>query len=196
MTLRSDTTQLNVTLGTSPATTAYFFHGLKQDNQIPLSPSVGGISDPDKGFIYLRGRDMSGKWYSNEELMGSFVHESSHVLVHSYGQHPKSSLDAASFDRYKDEFRAYCISYPYTRIEDFDARADAIREYIVGKPKLLRPAIQNCIRRIGIRPTWRSGIRSTDTSVPTGITCPTTRPWISCSISSLVPAAEQTRLTT
>ena len=47
--------------------------------------------------------------HAPEDVIGTLVHETSHIIVADYGEHPKTSTDAGSFDRYKDEFRAYFI---------------------------------------------------------------------------------------
>jgi hypothetical protein len=63
-----------------------------------------------------------------------FVHEVSHLLVSTYGEHPHTDDDAASFDRYKDEFRAY-FNEPFGEfdaIADPDAKARAIKVHLVG----------------------------------------------------------------
>jgi hypothetical protein len=63
------------------------------------------------------------------------VHETSHIIVSDYGEHPETDKDSASFDRYKDEFRAYYIApFQFPGIEG-DARADAIRDHLVGAAK-------------------------------------------------------------
>ena len=69
----------------------------------------------------------------NENVMGALVHETSHILVKDYGEHPGTATDAASFDRYRDEFRAYFVE-PHG---NFDGRVGAdrvaaIRTHLVG----------------------------------------------------------------
>jgi hypothetical protein len=142
MTLRSDSEQIRADRGEAPGSRAYYFKGLTQKPRpaakttIPpdterFAPNTVGTIDGDT--IVVRGKDSSGSWRSEEDIKGTFVHEASHILVASYGQHPNSPTDASSFDRYKDEFRAYFVEQfgPYAKL-DPDDRAKAIKRHLVG----------------------------------------------------------------
>jgi hypothetical protein len=132
MTLRSDNAQLLSDNAENPADTAYYFLGRSQDNQMRKGPNVMGTVRGTT--IIVRGKDQSGSWRDEDDLIGVFVHEVSHLLVSGYGEHPETTTDAASFDRYKDEFRAYFIEPfgNFDRIVDPDAKARAIRTHLVG----------------------------------------------------------------
>ena len=62
---------------------------------------------------------------SHEDIIGTLVHETSHIIVADYGEHPGTKTDAGSFDRYRDEFRAYFVEPdgPYSALAP-DDRAD------------------------------------------------------------------------
>ena len=82
----------------------------------------------------IRVRDpVSGATQSRNDIVDTFVHETSHIIVSDYGEHPGTDTDSGSFDRYKDEFRAYWIE-PHGSFSTLapDARADAIRNKLVG----------------------------------------------------------------
>lgn len=141
MTRRSDSAAIATQLGTT-GTREYFFTGLTQPAWTPGSPpppgtrvfepAVGGTIDGNTALI--RGRDTSGVAYPDTVLKSMLVHETSHVLVKSYGEHPDTATDSGSFDRYKDEFRAYFVDPFDTRFAGLrpDARATAIRTHLVG----------------------------------------------------------------
>jgi hypothetical protein len=133
MTQRSDSAQLNVKHGTNPATTAYYFYGTKQDNEHEDGVTTLGTIEGDSTIV-IRGKDRTtGALRSREDIIGTLVHETSHIIVKDYGEHPKTATDAGSFDRYKDEFRAYFIE-PHSTFTSMgeNARADAIRDHLVG----------------------------------------------------------------
>jgi hypothetical protein len=132
MTLRSDNAQLLNDRGENPADTAYYFLGNAQDNEMRKGPNVMGTVRGTT--IIVRGKDQSGTWRNEDDLIGVFVHEVSHLLVSGYGEHPGTTTDAASFDRYKDEFRAYFIEPfgNFDHIVDPDAKARAIKTHLVG----------------------------------------------------------------
>jgi hypothetical protein len=99
--------------------------------------------------ILVRGRLSNGDWQGANDIIGTFVHEASHILVSSYGQHPQTDTDASSFDRYKDEFRAYWVEpygHHWNQLPAGDEKAFAIRDHMVGKaatPPTGYPDLQN-----------------------------------------------------
>jgi hypothetical protein len=136
MTKRSDSADLNLKHGTDASKKAYYFYGTKQDNEQEDDLDTLGTIEGD-GTIVIRGKDpTSGNLRSHEDIVGTLVHETSHIIVKDYGEHAKTATDAGSFDRYKDEFRAYFIE-PHSSFSGMgeDARADAIREHLCGKEK-------------------------------------------------------------
>ena len=144
MTKRSDSADLNLKHGTDAAKTAYYFYGTKQDNEQEDDLDTLGTIEGD-GTIVIRGKDpTSGALRSHNDIVGTLVHETSHIIVKDYGEHAKTATDAGSFDRYKDEFRAYFIE-PHSSFSGMseDDRADAIRDHLCGKTagtgELLRP---------------------------------------------------------
>jgi hypothetical protein len=131
MTLRADSNQLVAENDGNPAEDAYYFYGLRQDNQHEHGPNTLGTIDGDT--VVIRGRMPGGAMRDQASFMRTLVHECSHILVADYGQHPGTSTDAASFDRYKDEFRAYFITpFDLGAIANEDTRADRIRDHLVG----------------------------------------------------------------
>lgn len=141
MTRRSDSAAIAAQLGTT-GTREYFFTGVTQPAWTPGSllpagtktfePTVGGTIQGTVALI--RGRASGGTEYPDDTLASILVHETSHTLVAAYGEHPGTVTDSASFDRYKDEFRAYFID-PYDRRFSGltpDRRAAAIRTHLVG----------------------------------------------------------------
>ncbi len=135
MTLRHDSAELTARRGEDGRTTAYYFYGPKEDNTHRHGPSTVGTVDGDT--IIVRGFNPgSATLRTEQDLANTFVHEASHILVSSYGEHPETDTDAASFDRYKDEFRAYWIEpsgdFPPGSYATDAARAHAIRDHLVG----------------------------------------------------------------
>ncbi len=132
MTPRSDSAQLINDRGESASTVQYFFRGRRQDNELRKGPNVMGTVNGTT--IIVRGKDQSGNWRDEQDLIGVFVHEVSHLLVSGYGEHPGTSTDAGSFDRYKDEFRAYFIEPfgNFDAITDANLKAAAIKTHLVG----------------------------------------------------------------
>jgi hypothetical protein len=141
MTRRSDSAAIATQLGTT-GTREYFFTGVTQPAWSPgaplpagtktFEPTVGGTIEGTVALI--RGRDSGGTEYPDNTLASILVHETSHTLVAAYGEHPGTVTNSASFDRYKDEFRAYYID-PYDgRFSALtpDRRAAAIRTHLVG----------------------------------------------------------------
>ena len=132
MTLRSDNAQLLSDRGENAADTAYYFTGRAENNEMRKGPNVMGTVRGTT--IIVRGKDQSGNWRDERDLIGVFVHEVSHLLVSGYGEHPGTDRDAGSFDRYKDEFRAY-FNEPFgehEHIADPDAKARHIKTHLVG----------------------------------------------------------------
>jgi len=133
LTIRHDTSLLSCQ-NNSAAGYSWFFRGVLVDNQQEEPNSIGGTIAGDTLLVRAAVRGEKGLVYRDyEELASTIVHESSHILVASYGEHPNTS-DAASFDRYRDEFRAYW-SEPYrafSKIPDLGERAKAIRRTLVG----------------------------------------------------------------
>ena len=130
MTLRSDSAQLVADRGENPAQDAYYFRGVHQDNEQKHGPTTLGTIDGTT--LLVRGRGSSGTWQSEDDMIGTFVHEASHVLVADYGEHPGTTTDAGSFDRYKDEFRAYFVEPSFFPALVGDARAAQIKIQLVG----------------------------------------------------------------
>ena len=94
MTKRSDSADLNLKHGTDPAKTAYYFYGTKQDNEQEDGLDTLGTIEGD-GTIVIRGKDpTSGALRSHEDIVGTLVHETSHIIVKDYGEHPKTATDA------------------------------------------------------------------------------------------------------
>jgi hypothetical protein len=133
MTARSDSAQLVAERGLDPATTVFYFFGTRQDNEHEFGPNTLGTID-GTDTIVIRGKSpTTGAMQPREDVIGTLVHETSHILVADYGEHPGTDTDASSFDRYRDEFRAFFVEPG----GDFghlapDARADAIRDHMVG----------------------------------------------------------------
>ncbi len=130
MTLRSDSAQLVADRADNAATTAYYFRGTVQNNEIKMGPTTLGTIDGNT--LLVRGRGSSGTWQPEDDMIGTFVHEASHVLVADYGEHPGTSTDAGSFDRYRDEFRAYFVEPSFSPGVVGDARAAQIKTQLVG----------------------------------------------------------------
>ena len=110
----------------TPATTTYYFYGTTQDNEHEFGPGTLGTvegdghdRDPRQGLGHRRAAQRTN------DIIGTLVHETSHIIVADYGEHPGTDTDAGSFDRYKDEFRAYFIepNGPFTALAP-DDRAD------------------------------------------------------------------------
>jgi hypothetical protein len=132
MTVRSDSAQLVAERGDNAATTTYYFYGTHQDNEHQFGPGTLGTIEGD-GTIVIRGKDSSGAMRTHDDIIGTLVHETSHIIVADYGEHPGTKTDAASFDRYRDEFRAYFVepNGPFTALAPA-ARAVAIRNHMCG----------------------------------------------------------------
>ena len=132
MTLRSDSPQLVADRGDNATQTAYFFYGSHQDNEHRHGPTTLGTIEGGS-TVLVRGRRAGGAWQSRENVMGALVHETSHILVKDYGENPATATDAGSFDRYRDEFRAYFVE-PHGNFDGLAgaARAAAIKAHLVG----------------------------------------------------------------
>jgi hypothetical protein len=130
MTLRSDSAQLVADRGENPAQDAYYFRGIHQDNEQKHGPTTLGTIEGNT--LLVRGRGSSGTWQSEDDMIGTFVHEASHVLVADYGEHPGTKTDAGSFDRYKDEFRAYFVEPSFFPALAGNARAAQIKIQLCG----------------------------------------------------------------
>ncbi len=138
MTRRSDSTAIAAQLGTT-GTREYFFTGVTEPAWTPggplpagtkvFEPSVAGTIQGNTALI--RGSKSDGSARSDQSFSSILVHETSHVLVASYGEHPGNS---ASFDRYRDEFRAYFIDPFDSRFGALgpDAKATGIKNLLVG----------------------------------------------------------------
>ena len=108
-TVRSDSAQLVADRGLNPATTVFYFYGIVQDNEHEFGPNTLGTIEGDSTIV-IRGKDpTTGALRSHEEIIRTLVHETSHIIVADYGEHPGTKTDAGSFDRYRDEFRAYFV---------------------------------------------------------------------------------------
>jgi hypothetical protein len=133
MTLRSDSARLVADRGGNPAQDAYYFYGSRQDNEHRHGPRTIGTIEGES-TVLVRGKLAGGTWQTHENIMGTLVHEGSHILVKDYGEHPATAGDAGSFDRYRDEFRAYFVEPHggFDHIADPDAKAAAIKTHLVG----------------------------------------------------------------
>lgn len=140
MTLRSDNATLLRSLpATERARRAYFFYGPRQTsgNQHLFSRNTMGTIQGNS--IVIRGHDSRRRERSEDDIISAMAHEASHILVASYGEHPGTSTSVpghgSSFDRYKDEFRAYWIEPvgDWARMRPDDRKAEAIRKHLVGE---------------------------------------------------------------
>jgi hypothetical protein len=108
-----------------------FFTGVTMNNVVFHEPNMIGTLTGTT--MYVRGHDSAGKLLSMDEMAGVVTHEVSHWLVKQYGELPLTDVNASSFDRYADEFRAYWIQYQSMAGSKTGAeRAKAIREHLVG----------------------------------------------------------------
>ena len=132
MTLRSDSARLVADRGDAAATTAYYFYGSHEDNEHRHGPRTMGTIEGE-GTVLVRGKLPGGTWQTNEDILSTLVHEGSHILVKAYGEHPGTATDAGSFDRYKDEFRAYFVE-PHGNFAGLTGapRVTAIKNHLVG----------------------------------------------------------------
>ena len=87
MTVRSDSAQLVADRGDNAATTTYYFYGTQQDNEHKFGPGTLGTIEGD-GTIVIRGKDSSGAMRTHDDIIGTLVHETSHIIVADYGEHP------------------------------------------------------------------------------------------------------------
>lgn len=136
MTLRSDSDELVTRRRENARESAYYFYGSAQDNEHRHGPrTIGTVTGGDT--VLIRGHSPgSGALRGQDDLIATLVHEVSHQLVAGYGEHADTLRDSASFDRYRDEFRAYWVEPrgmgDFGHLTDPDARADAIRTQLVG----------------------------------------------------------------
>ncbi|MGZ4274033.1 MAG: hypothetical protein ACXVRP_09765 [Solirubrobacteraceae bacterium] len=108
-----------------------FFTGVAMNNVVFHEPNMIGTLTGTT--MYVRGHDSGGNLLSMDEMAGVVTHEVSHWLVKQYGELPLTDVNASSFDRYADEFRAYWIQYKSMAGSKTGAdRAKAIREHLVG----------------------------------------------------------------
>ena len=144
MTPRSDSETIRAARGQAAGSTIYFFTGTSQPalganpavppaGTLEKRPTVMGTIRGDATMI-IRGRDTGGSWRTEEDFKGTLIHECSHILVKSYGEHEDTKTDAASLDRYKDEFRAYFVEQfgTYAEEKDLDKRAAMIKKHLIG----------------------------------------------------------------
>jgi len=142
MTPRSDSETIRTARGQTAGSVVYFFTGTTQPalgatpgtppaGTLEKRPTVVGTIQGDT--VVIRGQS-GGAWRTPEDLKGTLIHEGSHILLKSYGEHPGTSTDASSFDRYKDEFRAYFVEQfgSYAETKDLDKRAAKIKRHLVG----------------------------------------------------------------
>jgi hypothetical protein len=142
MTLRTDSDQIRVALGRPAATSAFYFVGPTQQPwaggpTIPAGteesgPTTLGTIDlaPHPPKILVRVKYPGTGWRDQHDLKQVFVHESSHILEASYNELPQTTTNAASFDRYRDEFRAYWVA-DFANVPAND-RWKQIRRQLVG----------------------------------------------------------------
>jgi len=108
-----------------------YFTGVTMNNVTYSEPNMIGTLTGTT--MYVRGHDSSGNLLSMDEMAGVVTHEVSHWLVKQYGELPLTDVNASSFDRYADEFRAYWVQYKSLAGSKTGAdRARAIREHLVG----------------------------------------------------------------
>ena len=144
MTPRSDSEAIRTARGQTAGSVVYFFTGVTQPalGATPANPPAGTLEKAPNvmgtisgdNLIIIRGRYGNGTWRSEEDIKGTLIHESSHILVKAYGEHPGTETDAASFDRYKDEFRAYFVEQfgTFADEKDLDKRAGRIKRHLIG----------------------------------------------------------------
>ena len=131
-----------------------------------------------EGTVLVRGKLPGGRVAGDEDVLSTLVHEGSHILVKAYGEHPGTSTDAGSFDRYKDEFRAYFVE-PHGNFDGLtgaaagDGDQDPPRRHEPRRPAAIRICAPPTGR--GRRPPTRSASRSTRTPRPTASTSTTAR---------------------
>jgi hypothetical protein len=116
-----------------PTLYAALFYGTKMDNsQFHLKDMDGTLVGET---MYLRGHTSAGTIEGLDDMASTVAHEVSHWFVKQYGELPGTDKDAASFDRYADEFRAYWIEPggPGAGLTGV-AKAEAIRAHLVGTP--------------------------------------------------------------
>ena len=145
MTPRSDSEAIRTARGQAAGSVVYFFTGTSQPplGATPANPPAGTLERQPNvmgtiqgdNLVIIRGRSANGTWRTEEDIKGTLVHESSHILVKAYGEHPGTKTDAASFDRYRDEFRAYFVAQfgPYAEEKDLDKRAGKIKTHLIGE---------------------------------------------------------------
>jgi hypothetical protein len=132
MTPRSDSDSLVTGAGRHTTEEKAFFYGPTQNNQHFHSRTATGTVEGNK--VLVRRLTDDGREQATDAIIGTFTHETSHALVVPYGVFPTTSTDAASFDRYKDEFRAYWIEPVgyWAGLQANDDKARTIRQHIVG----------------------------------------------------------------
>jgi hypothetical protein len=133
ITKRSDSNALMATApaGYDPTLYDAFFTGTAMNNITYSQTNM--IGTLKGGVMYLRGHYNSGGLMDLEDMASTVVHEVSHYLVKQYGELPKTATDAASFDRYADEFRAYWVEPKGVGAGLPEAdKAAAIRKHLVG----------------------------------------------------------------
>lgn len=135
ITKRSDSAVQVAKPGLPPWVTARahdaYFTGVTMNNVMYSEPNMIGTLTGKT--MYVRGHDAGGNLLSMDEMAGVVTHEVSHWLVKQYKELPLTDVNASSFDRYADEFRAYWIQYRSMAGSKTGAdRAKAIREHLVG----------------------------------------------------------------
>jgi hypothetical protein len=144
MTPRSDSETIRAARGQAAGSVVYFFTGTTQPalGATPANPPAGTLEKRPTvmgtirgdATIIIRGRDTGGDWRTEEDFKHTLIHECSHILVKAYGEHEGTKTDAASFDRYKDEFRAYFVQQfgTFAEEKDLDKRAAKIKKHLIG----------------------------------------------------------------
>ena len=93
-----------------PTTTVFYFYGTAPGQRARVRPEH---ARHDRGRRHDRdprqGPDDRRHCSRTRTSIGTLVHETSHILVSDYGEHPGTTTDSGSFDRYRDEFRAYFV---------------------------------------------------------------------------------------
>jgi hypothetical protein len=127
----SDAQMAKAPSGYDPTLYDAFFKGTSMDNVTYSQKAMAGTLSG--ATMYLRGHNSSGTVFDLDTMAAFTAHEVSHYLVSEYGEMPKTETDAASFDRYADEFRAYWIQPggPGSGLPAAD-KAAKIREHLVG----------------------------------------------------------------
>ena len=109
--------------------------------------------------MYLRGHNANGQLHTLEYMAGVVTHEVSHYFVSQYGELPQTNINAQSFDRYADEFRAYWIEYHRWGISRAPTRPRRSASTWPGRPAIPTRATPTSMPRTSLPDQIRSGNR-------------------------------------